>query len=104
MPLVPGTKRRRIDIAFPRLKVAVFVDGCYWHNCALHGPSKPLTNGWYWDTKLAGNVARDADTNRRLADDGWVVLRFWEHDDADIAATLIDSVVKEASIRLTASR
>ncbi len=65
---------------FTRAKVAVFVDGCYWHGCPDHG-MKAKMNAEYWSTKIARNRARDADTNLRLEAAGWTVLRAWEHED-----------------------
>ena len=73
------------DVVFPRERVAVFVDGCYWHRCALHGTS-PRTHSRYWEAKLAGNVARDRRNDAALAAAGWLVLRIWEHEAADEAA------------------
>ena len=78
---VPGMPRRTIDIAFTRAKVAVFIDGCFWHGCPEHG-TKPTSNAEWWATKLAANVARDLDTTQWLESQGWTVLRFWEHEDA----------------------
>lgn len=73
--------RRRADIVFTRARVAVFIDGCFWHGCPEHGRVSFNHNEDYWPAKLAANVARDADTTRRLRDLGWLVLRFWEHED-----------------------
>lgn len=74
--------RRRADIVFTRARVAVFIDGCFWHGCPQHGRSNFNHNADYWPAKIAANTARDADTNARLSQAGWLVLRFWEHDDA----------------------
>lgn len=82
---VPGRSRRTIDIAFTKRKVAVFVDGCFWHGCPEHG-TEPASNSEWWRTKLAANQARDLDTTRHLVADGWVVLRFWEHEAPDDSA------------------
>ncbi|WP_406087709.1 very short patch repair endonuclease [Kitasatospora purpeofusca] len=76
---VPGLPRRTVDILFPGPKVAVFLDGCFWHGCPEHATS-PKSNAEWWRTKLDRNVARDQDTTRHLAEDGWTVLRFWEHE------------------------
>lgn len=78
---VPGMPRRTIDIAFPRRRVAVFVDGCFWHGCAEHARSS-RTNLEYWEPKIAGNRYRDLETQRHLEDAGWTVLRIWEHEQA----------------------
>ncbi|HEY0937128.1 MAG TPA: very short patch repair endonuclease [Trebonia sp.] len=71
-------RRVRPDIAFTRRKVAVFVDGCFWHVCPEHG-SKPRNNEWYWSPKLARNVERDRAADAALAQAGWTVVRLWEH-------------------------
>lgn len=88
---LPFDRRRRADIAFTRAKVAVFIDGCFWHGCPEHG-SAPRTNSAFWSEKIARNQARDLDTSQRLTAAGWTVLRFWEHDDVDECA---DAVVRE---------
>lgn len=75
---VPGMRRRTIDIAFRRARVALFVDGCFWHGCPDHG-TRPRSNEGWWTTKLAANRARDADTTAHLERLGWTVLRVWEH-------------------------
>jgi DNA mismatch endonuclease (patch repair protein) len=80
-PIVPGTRRRRVDIVFPKAKVAVFVDGCFWHGCPEHGVRRHEINGWYWPDKIAGNRERDAETDQRLRAAGWTVVRIWEHED-----------------------
>ena len=90
---VPGT-RRRIDIAFTRCKVAVFVDGCFWHGCPEHGQREHRINGWYWPAKIETNRARDADTNSRLEDAGWRVIRVWEHQQLDEILRLIEDHVR----------
>lgn len=76
---VPGQRRRTIDIAFTRRKVAVFVDGCFWHGCPEHGV-RPRSNSAWWREKLAANRARDRDTDRLLDEAGWMVVRIWEHE------------------------
>jgi DNA mismatch endonuclease, patch repair protein len=68
--VVPGT-RRRVDITFGPSKVAVMVDGCFWHGCPDHGTLPAVTNREFWDQKIARNRARDRDTNARLSADGW---------------------------------
>lgn len=78
--------RRRADIVFTRARVAVFIDGCFWHGCPEHGRSTVKHNADYWPAKIAANAARDADTTERLRQSGWLVLRFWEHENgADVA-------------------
>ena len=83
---------RRADIVFTRLRIAVFVDGCFWHGCPLHG-TRPKTNGDWWEAKIKANRERDEDTNRRLRQEGWTVLRFWEHQDAESSALNVFRVV-----------
>lgn len=82
---VPGMPRRRMDIAFTRTKVAVFVDGCFWHACPIHGTT-PVSNGAWWAEKLRRNVERDRETDDHLEGLGWMVLRFWEHEPVPTAA------------------
>ena len=87
---VPGRPRRTIDVAFTRRKVAVFLDGCFWHGCPEHG-TKPTSNAAWWSAKITTNQARDADTTACLIDDGWLVLRFWEHEPPEnVADHLVD--------------
>jgi len=76
------------DIVFPRERVAVFVDGCFWHSCPDHG-TKPRTNGQWWDAKLSGTVARDATNRRVLEQMGWTVLRVWEHETVSDGVTIV---------------
>lgn len=87
--------RRRADIVFTRARVAVFVDGCFWHGCPIHGTA-PKRNADYWRPKLAANVSRDRDTDRRLTDAGWLVLRVWEHEAAGDASDRIEVVLRAA--------
>jgi len=75
---VPGLPRRSIDIAFTRAKVAVFIDGCFWHACPDHGQVPTANNAW-WIAKLDRNRERDVATTAHLAALGWTVLRLWEH-------------------------
>jgi DNA mismatch endonuclease, patch repair protein len=67
------------DFVFPKLKLAVFVDGCFWHGCPKHA-TQPGNNRVFWQRKLAGNQARDALVTRSLRKAGWRVLRVWEHE------------------------
>lgn len=88
---IPGV-RRTVDVVFPRVKVAVFVDGCFWHGCPEH--YRPAnTNSEFWRDKIEGNRRRDADTDRILAESGWAVVRVWEHQDPESAADQVASVV-----------
>lgn len=85
---------RSADLLFTRARVAVFLDGCFWHGCPEHF-RLPATNPDYWGPKIASNAARDAETDRLLAAEGWTVLRFWEHAVAIEAATHIEDVVRD---------
>lgn len=88
---VPGMPRRTIDIAFPGAKVAVFLDGCFWHGCPEHA-TQPKANAQWWREKLDKNMARDRETSELLAAAGWTVLRFWEHEAPEaVAARVIDA-------------
>ncbi len=84
--------RRTVDVVFRRDQVAVEIRGCFWHGCAEHyrGPS---ANGGYWADKVARNIARDADTERRLAEAGWTLLVVWEHEDPQSAALRVHEVL-----------
>ena len=84
--------RRTADIVFPRAKVAVFVDGCFWHSCPEHRTS-PKTNADWWSEKLERNRERDLETNRRLQEAGWSVVRIWEHEDPRLAAERVKAVI-----------
>jgi DNA mismatch endonuclease (patch repair protein) len=83
----------RADIVFPRARVAVFVDGCFWHRCPQHGTS-PRSNSGYWRPKLDRNVERDREVDRRLTDAGWTVVRVWEHEDPEDAARQIGETLR----------
>jgi DNA (cytosine-5)-methyltransferase 1 len=87
-----GGKKRRVDIAFPTEGLAVFVDGCFWHQCPEHR-TVPKSNRDYWGPKLKINVERDALVDRALRQSGWSVLRVWEHSTAEEAAALIAEFV-----------
>jgi DNA mismatch endonuclease (patch repair protein) len=73
------------DIAFPRWRLAVFVDGCFWHACSEHGTA-PKSNAWYWGPKLKRNMERDREVDAALVAGDWQVLRVWEHSSATEAA------------------
>lgn len=92
---IEGLRRRRADIVFTRRRVAVFVDGCFWHACPRHATS-PKANAAWWATKLAGNVARDRDTDNRLAAAGWTVVRVWEHESAADGADRVERALNSA--------
>lgn len=86
--------RRRADIVFPRLRLAVYVDGCFFHGCPLH-MTWPARNADFWREKIERNIERDSDTDARMEAAGWTVVRVWEHRDpaevsAEIAALVLD--------------
>ncbi|MFF3063517.1 very short patch repair endonuclease [Oerskovia sp. NPDC057915] len=91
---------RRADMVFPGAEVAVFVDGCFWHGCPQHG-TNAKQNAAFWSAKIAQNRTRDADTNTRLEQAGWIVVRVWEHEDPTEAAKRLATVVLQR--RRTAS-
>lgn len=91
---VPGNNRRTIDIAFPRAKIAVFVDGCFWHRCPDHSVKVKNNDAW-WDEKLNANVARDRSTDSALEQQGWHVIRVWEHEDMNEAAARVRRALVE---------
>jgi len=78
---IPGQRRRTIDIAFTRARLAVYIDGCFWHGCPVHATSPKVNRAW-WVEKIAANRARDAAATEQLEALGWAVLRFWEHEPA----------------------
>ncbi|MDR7302260.1 very short patch repair endonuclease [Haloactinomyces albus] len=86
--------RRTADLVFPRQRVAVFLDGCFWHGCERHHrPAKGAT-AEFWNTKIADNRRRDANTDQRLKEAGWETVRVWEHEDPAVAARRIEERVK----------
>lgn len=88
--------RWRVDIAFTRRRIAVFIDGCFWHGCPIHA-TYPKTNSDYWLPKLERNRARDLDATSALKAAGWRVLRFWEHQ---APGEIADTIVHEVAVRL----
>jgi DNA mismatch endonuclease (patch repair protein) len=80
--------RRRADVVFIEARVAVYMDGCFWHGCPEHG-TWPKRNAEWWREKIERNRLRDADTNRMLAEAGWGVVRIWEHECVDDAVRRI---------------
>lgn len=87
-----GAVSVRPDIVFTRWKVAVFVDGCFWHGCSEHQVI-PRTNRAYWVPKLASNVERDRRVDAALRQAGWEVVRIWEHEDVDSAVALVEKLL-----------
>ena len=93
------TKPRRVaDVAFGGLRVAVFVDGCFWHGCPLHA-TWPKKNADFWRAKIIANQARDRDTDDRLRADGWKVVRVWAHEPPKQAATRIATIIEKRKPR-----
>lgn len=84
--------RRTADMVFSSARVAVFLDGCFWHGCPEHH-TVAATNASFWAEKVINNRERDRDTDRRLADAGWTSIRVWEHEDPRQAASRIRKVV-----------
>ncbi|MCG7932709.1 MAG: very short patch repair endonuclease [Candidatus Thiodiazotropha lotti] len=95
--LVLNRPRRKADIAFTRIRVAVFIDGCYWHGCPEHG-TWPKANARFWREKIETNRVRDLDTNTRLEAEGWRVIRVWEHEEPREVVKKIIDVVRARSL------
>jgi len=93
---IPGLGRTRPDIAFTRRKVAVFVDGCFWHRCPEHA-TFPKANAKWWEEKLDANVRRDREADEALRRAGWTVIRVWEHEDPGRAADRIERAVQQSA-------
>lgn len=90
---VPDLPRCTIDIAFPGRRLAVFIDGCFWHDCPDHG-TRPKTNADRWAAKLEGNRSRDSRVAAHLMDRGWTVLRVWEHEDVQsVCVRILDRIL-----------
>lgn len=88
--------RRRADIVFSKRKIAVFIDGCFWHGCPVHGTA-PRANSDYWTPKLARNRARDVETTEQLSAAGWTVMRFWEHEIPELVSqAIVDEWLRSA--------
>lgn len=94
--------RRVADVAFPGRKIAVFVDGCFWHGCPEHA-TWPKRNAEFWRQKIEANRQRDADTNARLQALGWTALRFWSHESPIEAAKTVARMVAKADTKPRAS-
>lgn len=85
--------RREADVVFRRAKVAVFVDGCFWHGCPVHG-TWPASNPEFWRTKIEGNFSRDRQTDEALRRGGWLPIRVWEHESSTSAADRVEEAVR----------
>src|SRR4051794_5253585 len=85
--------RSTADVVFARARLAVYVDGCFWHGCPEHAVA-PKRNGDFWRTKLQANVDRDRRNETQLTACGWTVLRIWEHEDASAAADKVEATLR----------
>lgn len=101
-----GSVKPRPDVVFTRAKVAVFVDGCYWHSCPEHG-TQPRSNADYWTPKLARNVERDREQDSALTAAGWTVVRIWEHvaleEAVEVVARAVERRASGSSLRKSSS-
>lgn len=88
--------RRTADVVFTRARLAIFIDGCFWHACSAHYV-EPKANVDYWRPKINRNRDRDLETTQRMQDAGWVVMRFWEHEETE-------TVVHEIVLAVDATR
>ncbi|MGW4213305.1 very short patch repair endonuclease [Lentzea sp. NPDC004789] len=96
----PGTnRRRRVDVLLRGARIALFVDGCFWHSCPAHG-QVPKANREWWEVKLHGVVVRDRDADVQLAAAGWLVVRVWEHEDPEDVADRVVALVVARLVRL----
>jgi len=87
-----ATLRTRADIVFTRRRIAVYIDGCFWHGCPTHGTA-PKSHGEYWTPKLARNIERDRESTAALEALGWLVLRFWSHEPvAEVVERIVEAV------------
>lgn len=89
-----ASRRRTADLVFPTERVAVYLDGCFWHGCPIHH-SVAVTNAQFWADKVRHNRARDDETDRELVNAGWIALRFWEHEDVQQAAARVEEIVRQ---------
>ncbi len=92
---IPGARPTRVDVVFTRARVAVFIDGCFWHGCPEHG-RVPSTNAHYWPAKLARNRERDRRVTAGLEADGWTVVRAWEHEAVEGVVERVAAAVARA--------
>ena len=89
--------RRTADVVFVKARVAVMLDGCFWHRCPDHFVM-PKTNVEWWTAKFARNRERDAETDRLLKEAGWVVIRFWEHQPMDEIADMVEVIIRSRPV------
>ncbi|GAA3361754.1 very short patch repair endonuclease [Saccharopolyspora gregorii] len=95
--------RRTADLTFTRAKVAVFLDGCFWHGCPEHH-TKSATNAAFWAEKVRRNRERDRETDRLLAEAGWSVIRIWEHEAPDDGAARVERAVRGRRVEVAGPR
>lgn len=95
--------RTKADIVFARRRVAIFIDGCFWHCCPVHG-SLPRHNRLWWKAKLAANHVRDQNATTLLQSMGWTVLRFWAHESVASVVDAVRSAVEAPGVKSTAFR
>lgn len=98
-----GSVRVRPDIVFPKHRIAVFIDGCFWHGCPVHG-TRPRSNQAYWDPKLSRNKARDKRNTAMLTSLGWCVIRVWEHEKASDVVDRIERGIERGVVSPKGSR
>lgn len=98
---IPGL-RRRADIVFRRARVAVYIDGCFWHVCPVHA-TWPKANAGWWRDKLIGNEIRDRETDAQLTGHGWSVVRVWEHERISDAVARVVRTIEMSSAMATGS-
>lgn len=99
----PPGQRARADILFSKVRVAIFVNGCFWHGCPIHG-TWPKNNADWWRAKIEGNRERDRRTDASLTQAGWSVLRVWEHDEPSVVASLVVQLVRTRRNELVTPR
>ncbi|MDQ7833097.1 MAG: very short patch repair endonuclease [Desulfovibrionaceae bacterium] len=87
------------DIAFLKHRILVFVDGCFWHGCPLHG-TKPKTNNLFWSEKISRNMKRDKEVTSFLEAEGWIVIRLWEHEVEKSLKECVDRILKKIKSQL----
>jgi DNA mismatch endonuclease, patch repair protein len=92
---IPGLPRRRVDILFTKQRIVVFIDGCFWHGCSRHR-SIPENNREWWAEKIAATRTRDHTTDHTLKEMGYQTLRFWEHEDVNTAADIVEATIRRA--------
>lgn len=97
---LPMRSRRRADVLFTGARIAIFVDGCFWHSCPEHC-HLPKTNTSWWRLKFRGIVRRDRDTDAQLASAGWLAVRVWEHEDPVQVAREIEQLVRDRTTTIS---